>query len=209
MSGVGASLAAVAAAIALTLGGLGGPGRVGSVRAAPAKTEATASRKNTRYDGRQELGGAEKAASLALTGGAFAVMAAFAYRKGRIEDALEMVRIKEEVERLEKLKAEFEVDEDEDGDGEFTGVDDDEFMKQLNKRILSGEGGEGGEGEGGEDGDEGEGESESSGSVADGDGDGGDGDGGGSDSEGGDIEALKRMWQAESQDGSGKGSEGK
>lgn len=206
MSGAGASLAAVAAAIALTLGGVGGRGRVGSVCAAPAKTEAPASRKNTRYDGRQELGGAEKAASLALTGGAFAVMAAFAYRKGRVEDALEMVRIKEEVERLEKLKAEFEVDEDEDGDGEFTGVDDDEFMKQLNKRILSGEGGEG---ENGEDGDEGEEESESGGGVADGDGDGGDGDGDGSDSEGGDIEALKRMWQAESQDGSGKGSEGK
>lgn len=86
---------------------------------------------NLRYDGKQELDGVEKVLSLGLTGGAFAALAVWAYKKNRKEDELETVRIKEEVERLEKLRAEFEnVDEDDDA------LDDDEFMAELNKRIA-------------------------------------------------------------------------
>lgn len=183
-----------------------------NVRAAPAKTETVelkekaTTTKNLRYDGRQELGSAEKALSLTLTGGAFAALAVMAFRKNREEDALEMVRIKAEVERLEKLKAEFEnVDEDEDG------LDDDEFMADLKKRMEQ-DTGEGGEAE---DGGEAEGDDSVGGVTLDGSGDdGGNGeDGGGTDEDGGDatgasdIEALRRMWAAESPDGEKKASD--
>jgi hypothetical protein len=102
--------------------------------AAPSKADVAAPAapaKHLRYDGRQELAGPEKAVSLGLTGGAFVALAVWAYRKNRVDDELETVRIKEEVERLEKLKAEFEdVEEDDDA------LDDEEFMAELNKRIA-------------------------------------------------------------------------
>lgn len=124
-------VAAAVAAVAISLAGVGGfPGSAmaASKKASESSTTAT---KQLRYDGRQELGHGEKAFSLALTGGAFAALAVMAYRKNRKEDELETVRIKEEVERLEKLKAEFEnVEEDDDA------LDDDEFMAELNKRIA-------------------------------------------------------------------------
>jgi len=87
--------------------------------------------KELRYDGRTELGATEKMLSLALTGGAFAVLSAWAYKRNREDDEEEQIRIKEEVERLEKLKAEFLDVEDFDDDS----IDDEDLYKELSKRL--------------------------------------------------------------------------
>lgn len=210
--GVAYHVAAAVAAVSVAVLGVGGAPR--AVRAAPAKTEKVEgtdkvkAAKSLRYDGKQELDGAEKALSLTLTGGAFAALAVIAFRKNREDDALEMVRIKAEVERLEKLKAEFEnVDEDEDG------LDDDEFMADLKKRMAqdaeAGEGDEGDETEGdgdiagvavkGKDDDDDDGGSEG--------GDDGTEEGGDDASGASDIEALRRMWAADSPNGDKKGED--
>ena len=87
--------------------------------------------KELRYDGSQELDTREKAMSLTLTAGTFAALGVWAWRKNRKEDELEEIRIKEEVERLEKLKAEFmDVEQDEDT------IDDEDLLASLRDRIA-------------------------------------------------------------------------
>lgn len=103
-------------------------------RAIAASKSATATNsKQLRYDGRQELDSREKAMSLTLTAGTFAALGVWAWKKNRHEDELENVRIKDEVERLEKLRAEF-VDVDEDGDA----IDDEDLLASLKQRINEG-----------------------------------------------------------------------
>lgn len=86
--------------------------------------------KELRYDGRQQLDSRERALSLALTGGTFAALGVWAWKQNRRDDQLEEVRIKEEVERLEKLRQEFlGVEEDEDS------LDDEDFMASLRERL--------------------------------------------------------------------------
>lgn len=86
--------------------------------------------KELRYDGRQELDSKEKAMSLTLTGGTFAALAVWAWKQNRRDDELEEIRIKTEVERLEKLKAEFmDVEEDDDT------IDDEDLLASLRERI--------------------------------------------------------------------------
>lgn len=69
--------------------------------------------------------------SLTMTAGAFAALGVWAWKQNRRDDELENVRIKEEVERLEKLKAEFlNVDEDEDS------MDDEDLLASLRERIA-------------------------------------------------------------------------
>lgn len=136
-------LGAVAGAIALVFSS-------GANFEALAKTKtATDTSKHLRYDGRQELGGREKAMSLTLTAGTFAALGVWAWKQNRKDDELENIRIKDEVERLEKLKAEF-VDVDEDDEQ----LDDEDLMASLKQRLGEEEGGkaegEEGEGEGGE-----------------------------------------------------------
>lgn len=173
--------------------------------------------KELRYDGRTELDGGEKAASLALTGGAFAVLSVWAWKKNRKEDELENVRIKDEVERLEKIRAEFL--DVEDGD---ESLDDDDLQAALNKRIsedaedadADGEsvGVAEGEREGGAEG-EGEGESDGDGSdvsdptraeASDVDAapDAGEGTAG-EDASDADLDVLRRMWEATDDDKKG------
>lgn len=91
------------------------------------------SSKQLRYDGRQELGSREKAMSLTLTAGTFAALGVWAWKKNRQDDELENVRIKDEVERLEKLRAEF-MDVDEEGDP----IDDEDLLASLKQRINEG-----------------------------------------------------------------------
>ncbi len=94
--------------------------------------------KELRYDGRTALEGPEKALSLVITGGAFAALSLWAYRRNREDDELEQIRIREEVERLEKLKEEFmNVDEDEDS------LDNEDLLAELSKRIEGQDGEEG------------------------------------------------------------------
>lgn len=112
-------------------------GGVPAGRAAPSNrnnnavtTTQTKKTRELRYDGKQELEPVEKAISYLLTGGTFAILTAWAWRRNREDDALEQIRIKEEVERLEKLKAEFmDVEEDDDS------MDDEDLLAALNKRI--------------------------------------------------------------------------
>lgn len=113
-------LAALAVAASALVGGAAHAAR-------PDPTEAPT--KELRYDGRTELGGAEKMLSLALTGGAFAALTTWAWKRNREDDELEQIRILEEVERLEKLKAEFLDVDDEDA------IDDEDFYKDLSKRL--------------------------------------------------------------------------
>lgn len=104
-----------------------------AVRASPPPTAAR-SAKELRYDGRQELEGGEKAMSLTLTAGTFAALSVWAWKQNRRDDELENIRIKEEVERLEKIKAEFiDVEEDEGG------LDDEDLLASLKQRISDGE----------------------------------------------------------------------
>lgn len=99
-----------------------------AIAAPPSSTEK--SPVELRYDGRQELDGTEKAMSLVLTGGTFAALSVWAWKRNREDDELEQVRIREEVERLEKLKAEFmDVEEDDDS------IDDEDLLAELNKRL--------------------------------------------------------------------------
>lgn len=117
---------AVASAIALTVGQFA---PVPQVYAA-SKTAPPAPAKELRYDGRQELDSGEKAMSLTLTAGTFAVLAVWAWKQNRKDDELENIRIKKEVERLEKLKAEFmDVEEDEET------MDDEDLLASLKQRI--------------------------------------------------------------------------
>lgn len=68
--------------------------------------------------------------SLTLTAGTFAALGVWAWKQNRRDDELENVRIKEEVERLEKLKAEFmDVEEDDET------LDDDDLLASLKQRI--------------------------------------------------------------------------
>lgn len=133
------------------------------------------SNKSLRYDGRQELDKGEKAMSLTLTAGTFAALAVWAYKENRKDDELENIRIREEVERLEKLKAEFvDVEEEEEG-----GLDDEDLFASLKQRIGEEEGSAGEQGEEGED----------KGSVAvEGDAN--------SDVAPDSVDMLKRMWEA-------------
>eukprot|EP00177_Eucheuma_denticulatum_P006592 GFKZ01011999.1.p2 GENE.GFKZ01011999.1~~GFKZ01011999.1.p2 ORF type:complete len:217 (+),score=51.21 GFKZ01011999.1:123-773(+) len=145
---------------------------------AAAKTSTPASNttnKALRYDGRQELDKGEKAMSLGLTAGAFAALAVWAYKENRKDDELENIRIREEVERLEKLKAEFvDVEEEEEG-----GLDDEDLFASLKQRIGEEEGSAGEEGEEGED---------KGGVVVEGD--------ASSDVAPDSVDMLKRMWEA-------------
>lgn len=157
--------------------------------------------KDLRYDGRTELDGGEKALSLVITGGAFAALSLWAYRRNREDDELEQIRIREEVERLEKLKEEFmNVDEDEDS------LDDEDLLAELSKRI---------EGQDGEEGDEGgekdrddagqakEDKSDVTSASASNSTEGGE-TGGGSES----LDMLRRMWDATDDDSTKKPPEG-
>lgn len=90
--------------------------------------------KELRYDGRQELDGGEKALSLSLTLGTFAVLGVWAWKQNRRDDELENIRIREEVDRLEKMRAEF-VDVEEDDDS----LDDEDLLASLKQRISEGD----------------------------------------------------------------------
>lgn len=161
------------AAAALAAGGLLPARAIGAN--APAATDANgANSKELRYDGRAELGGAEKMLSLALTGGAFAGLSMWAWRRNRADDELEQVRIKEEVERLEKLKAEF-MDVEAEGDG----FDDEDLQKALEERLGQTDADADADGEKGADGEEGTAEEKS---LAE--------DGAES------LDMLRRMWDA-------------
>jgi hypothetical protein len=198
-------VAAAAAAVAVSLlGALGGggiglrPACAARVRDQPSVSAPAASKKSLRYDGRQELAGVEKVLSLGLTGGAFAALALMAYRKNRVEDELETVRIKEEVERLEKLKAEFELDMDDDEDA----LDDDEIMAELNKRLAkdadeAAEAAEAAADDADAVADEDDDESASAGDKT---ADGGSSKSTDADNSASDIDALRRMWAADSPD---------
>ncbi|KAI0557814.1 hypothetical protein FGB62_259g023 [Gracilaria domingensis] len=86
--------------------------------------------KELRYDGRAELDSKERAFSLALTAGTFAALGVWAWKQNRRDDELEEVRIREEVERLEKLRQEFmDVEEDEDA------MDDEDLLASLRERL--------------------------------------------------------------------------
>lgn len=153
---------------------------------AETKTPTPVPAKQLRYDGRQELDGGEKAMSLTLTAGTFAGLLVWAWKKNRKDDELENVRIKEEVERLDKLKAEFiDVEEDEET------MDDEDLLASLKQRIGDTEDGDEDDEEGGEgavsvaEGEEGSDETE--GQQAE-----GDADVATSDS----LDMLKRMWEA-------------
>lgn len=130
--------------------------------------------KELRYDGRQELDSKEKAMSLVLTAGTFAALGVWAWKQNRRDDDLEEVRIKDEVERLEKLKAEFlDVEESDDS------IDDEDLLASLRERIGEDQDEEGGEGEEGKE--EGEGKKTA---VKD------------QEDEASDVDLLKRMWEA-------------
>lgn len=103
------------------------PGGVAYAKQKPVTTEKTT--KDLRYDGKKELSATDRLISLGLTGGLLGGLMLWAYRKNRKDDELELVRVKEEVDRLEQLRSEF-VDVDEDGE-----VDDEEFFADLNKRL--------------------------------------------------------------------------
>lgn len=96
-------------------------------------SSSSTSSKQLRYDGRQELDSREKAMSLTLTAGTFAALGIWAWKKNRHDDELENVRIKDEVERLDKLRAEF-MDVDEEGDP----IDDEDLLASLKQRINEG-----------------------------------------------------------------------
>lgn len=117
--------------------------------AASSTTQQDQQRKEVRYNGRQELDSREKAMSLMLTGGTFAVLGIWAWKQNRRDDELENVRIKDEVERLEKLRAEFlDVEEDEDS------LDDEDLLASLKQRLSDDEDEEGEGKKEGEDGKE-------------------------------------------------------
>lgn len=161
---------AIAGALALAIV----PGARVDAAVKASNTPSSTPSKALRYDGRQELDKGEKAMSLTLTAGTFAALAVWAYKENRKDDELENIRIREEVERLEKLKAEFvDVDEEEEG-----GLDDEDLFASLKQRI----GEEGSTGEEAEEGDEkgtGVGEEDGNSDVA-------------PDS----VDMLKRMWEA-------------
>lgn len=93
---------------------------------APAAAEAV------RYDGKKQLDERERAVSLVITGGAFAGLFGWAYMSNRQDDREESVRVREEVERLEKVKQEFvEVD------GDDSAPDDADMMAELRKRLAA------------------------------------------------------------------------
>lgn len=94
------------------------------------------SAKELRYDGRPELGATEKVLSFVLTGGAFAVLSTWTYKRNRKENDEEQIRIKEEVERLEKLKTEYLEAEDYDDS-----IADEDIYRDLSKRLEESEGG--------------------------------------------------------------------
>lgn len=96
--------------------------------------EAPPTKKQLRYDGRQELDSHEKAMSLTLTAGTFAALGVWAWKQNRRDDELETVRIKDEVDRLEKIRAEF-VDVEEDDES----LDDEDLLASLKQRISDGE----------------------------------------------------------------------
>lgn len=99
-------------------------------RAAQSAPKPAPPAKQLRYDGRQELDSGEKAMSLTLTAGTFAALGVWAWKQNRRDDELENIRIKDEVERLEKLKAEFmDVEEDEES------LDDEDLLASLKQRI--------------------------------------------------------------------------
>lgn len=112
-----------------------------SVRAAPtrlfvqsAEASQPTTSKELRYDGRQELDSREKAMSLTLTAGTFAALGVWAWKQNRRDDELENIRIKEEVERLEKLRAEFmDVEEDDES------LDDEDLLASLKQRLSEGD----------------------------------------------------------------------
>lgn len=143
-----------------------------------------ATAKELRYDGRQELDSREKAMSLALTAGTFAVLSVVAWKQNRVDDEVENLRIKDEVERLEKLRAEFvDVEEDEET------MDDEDLLASLRERIGEDADGES-EGES-EEGQEGEGEGGKGTAVME-----DDEDGSTTDS----VDMLNRMWEATDDD---------
>lgn len=72
--------------------------------------------------------------SLTLTAGTFAALGVWAWKQNRRDDELETIRIKEEVDRLEKLQAEF-VDVEEDDES----LDDEDLLASLKQRISEGE----------------------------------------------------------------------
>lgn len=102
------------------------------IQAADASQQTTS--KQLRYDGRQELDSREKAMSLTLTAGTFAALGVWAWKQNRRDDELENVRIKEEVERLEKLRAEFMDVEDDD-----ESLDDEDLLASLKQRLSEGD----------------------------------------------------------------------
>lgn len=102
----------------------------GQAALAAQKPSPTPPAKELRYDGRHELDGGEKAMSLTLTAGTFATLGIWAWKQNRRDDELENVRIKEEVERLDKLKAEFlDVEADDES------LDDEDLLASLKQRI--------------------------------------------------------------------------
>lgn len=124
--------------------------------------------------------------SLTLTAGTFAALGVWAWKQNRRDDELENVRIKSEVERLEKLRAEFmDVEEDEET------MDDEDLLASLKQRIGDQEEGEEGEGKEG---------TEVSGERAEGEGSEGEEDedkeGGADVAPSGSLDMLKRMWEA-------------
>eukprot|EP00178_Gracilaria_changii_P017742 TRINITY_DN505_c0_g1_i1.p5 TRINITY_DN505_c0_g1~~TRINITY_DN505_c0_g1_i1.p5 ORF type:complete len:269 (+),score=65.08 TRINITY_DN505_c0_g1_i1:5202-6008(+) len=139
--------------------------------------------KELRYDGRQELDSKERAFSLVLTAGTFAALGVWAWKQNRRDDELEEIRIREEVERLEKLRQEFmDVEEDEDA------MDDEDLLASLRERL--GEDGRRAENDGEGEGDAGD--SDSTTAVMDKD----DADAPSADS----VDMLKRMWEATDDD---------
>lgn len=161
-------------------------------------TTETTTPKSLRYDGRQELDSREKAMSLTLTAGTFAALGVWAWRRNRKEDELENIRIKDEVERLEKLQAEFlDVEQDDDG------MDDEDLFASLKQRISEGEEDDGKTVAGGSDDENNDtGESSSGTGTATLDRDSNtesDADPSGS-SATNDVDILKRMWEATDDD---------
>lgn len=183
-------LAAIAVAASTLTGGLRGPPLAQA-------TASTMNNKEMRYDGQTELGGGEKMLSIALTGGAFAGLSAWAWRRNREDDDLEQIRIKEEVERLEKLKAEFmNVEEDDDS------IDDEDMYKELSKRLEDAENSDDDDGAGNDD-DEEEEKTSTTKAASDA--------AAGADKKAGEAEngaesldMLRRMWEATDEEG-GKG----
>ncbi|GAB0490549.1 hypothetical protein MMPV_001786 [Pyropia vietnamensis] len=123
---------AAAAATALAL--LVSPGAARAARRSVKTKEAPVpvATEAVRYDGKKQLDERERAVSLVITGGAFAGLFGWAYLSNRKDDREESVRVREEVERLEKVKQEFvEVD------GDDSAPDDADMMAELRKRLAA------------------------------------------------------------------------